>query len=76
MRLEILGLIALLAATAAADTMVVYTMCIGGPCWSWRGIWYTAFGAYTVDGSEAAGTPMCQACGHCAWTGATEEPTL
>jgi hypothetical protein len=56
MRVDILGLIAVLVTTVAADAMVSYTMCLG-PCYSWRAIWYTSFGAFTVDASEGCRDP-------------------
>jgi hypothetical protein len=52
MRLDILGLMAVLVATVAADAMVSYTMCLAGPCHSQRAIWYTAYGSFGVDARE------------------------
>ncbi len=53
MRLEIATAVAALASTCAADAMMVFSECnfgiFGVGCLHDVGVWYTAFGGFTVD---------------------------
>lgn len=57
MRLSTLFGLAGLAASAAADSMVVYVFCTIGSCNYMDGRWTTAFGTYYVDSRDGCKDP-------------------
>lgn len=58
MRIQITAVLATPAATAAADSMTVHTVCpIIGNCDSRIGTWHSAFGNYLINADEGCRDP-------------------
>ncbi len=57
MRLSALAVLAPLVTLAAADSMVVWTVCTTESCSNISGTWYTAYGHYYINGSDGCRDP-------------------